>query len=315
MFDEVVLSTRYRIVKQIAKGGMGAIYLAEQLGADGFRKTVALKTIRSSLIEDQESLDLFIGEAKLVADLIHENILQIFHLDRADKQYFIVMEHVFGKTLEKFIARHQALKQVVPVDLAAFIISRVCRGLSYAHRKRDRSGNLLGIVHRDVSPSNVILNFAGVVKLTDFGIAKALTMKVPDEHEVIMGKYPFMSPEMARFQGTDARSDLFSLGLVAVELLTGKMVYNVESPEELIEKMENFRIPNVMKVNPAIPSRLNDIVMRALEMDPVDRWSSAQDFGSALEHFMYDKGYGPTNEKLAEYMERIFPEAKKEAYW
>ncbi|MBI4615027.1 MAG: serine/threonine protein kinase [Planctomycetes bacterium] len=313
--DDVVLHPRYRIVKRIAEGGMGSIYLAEQIGADGFRKTVALKTIRSSLLEDRETLDLFVGEAKLVADLIHENILQVYHLDKHDGQYFIVMEHVFGKTLEKFVKRHQSLKREVPIDLAAFIVSRVCRGLDYAHKKRDRSGKLLGIVHRDVSPSNIILNFAGVVKLTDFGIAKALTMKIPDEKEVIMGKYPFMSPEMAKFQGTDHRSDIFSLALISFELLTGKMVYNVESPEELVDKMENYRIPNVMKVNPRVPPRLNEIVMKGLEINPADRWQSAHDFGVALEHFMYDKGYGPTNEKLAAYLESIFPEAMKEAYW
>ena len=306
--EDVVLHPRYRIIDAIATGGMGSIYLAEQIGCAGFRKTVALKMVRSSLLEDRESLDLFVGEAKLVADLIHENLVQVYHLDRHEDRYFIVMEHVPGITLDRFSRRHQTLGNTVPIDLAAFIISRVCRALDYAHGKTDRSGKDLGIVHRDVSPANIILSHGGVVKLTDFGIAKASTMKTPDEHEVIMGKYPFMAPETARYEGSDRRSDIFSLGVVGYELLSSRMIFNVDSPEELLDKVENYRIPHLMRIEPRIPPELDRIFMKALELDPSDRWQTAGEFGLALEHFMYDGGYGPTNLKLADHLKVIAPD-------
>ncbi|MDP7035325.1 MAG: serine/threonine-protein kinase [Planctomycetota bacterium] len=312
--EEFRANPAYRILSPIAEGGMGAVYLAEQKGIAGFRKTVALKTILPSLLEDEETLDLFVGEAKLVADLIHENILQVYHLDEKDGQIYLVMEYVFGKSLDKLSERLRDMGELLPVDLAAFIISRVCRALDYAHRKKDRSGNPLGIVHRDITPSNIIVQFGGVVKLADFGIAKALTMNIPDEHDVIMGKYAYMAPEMARFQGTDPRSDLFGLGLVGYEILTGKRVYDAENSSELLDRMENYLIPPPRKLLPDIPESLSDIIMHALEMNPENRYQSAHEMGNALEHFLYDDGYGPTNEKLGDYMAELFAETLKEAY-
>ncbi|MHC5021910.1 MAG: serine/threonine protein kinase, partial [Planctomycetota bacterium] len=197
----------------------------------------------------------------------------------------------------------------------AFVISRVCRALQYAHQKRDYKGNPLDIVHRDVTPSNVMISYGGVVKLMDFGISKAMTQNMPDETETVMGKFPYMSPEQAMFQGTDGRSDIFSLGLVAFELLTGKMVYRVQDIDTLIEKMEKYRIPSARKINPDIPEELDGILSTAMEMDPDARYQTARDMGQALEHFMYDKGYGPTNEKLADFLASMYPKAREQKYW
>ncbi|MCI0342494.1 MAG: serine/threonine protein kinase [Planctomycetales bacterium] len=308
-------AARLRILGKLAEGGMGTIYLAEQEGAAGFRKIVAVKTIRRDLTQRDDTRVMFVGEAKLVSDLLHENILQIYQLGRSAEGYFIVMEYVVGKNLEKLVTFLNKNGKLIPPDLGAFIVSRVCRALHYAHNKRDYKGNPLNIVHRDVTPSNVIVSYAGVVKLTDFGISKAVTQRMPDERETVMGKFPYMSPEQAMFQGTDARSDIFSLGLVSFELLTGKMVYKVTDMDTLIEKMEKFRIPHVGRINPAIPQALGDIIMRAVEMDPKDRFQTAWEMGKALEHFMYDKGYGPTNEKLAAWLGELYPEARKQAFW
>ncbi|MHC5079369.1 MAG: serine/threonine protein kinase [Planctomycetota bacterium] len=313
--EDIFCDTNFRILQKLAEGGMGAIYLAEWQGAVGFRKIVALKMVRSDITKRHDTKAMYIGEAKLVADLIHENILQIYMLGQYASGYYMVMEHVIGKNLEKFIAYHKKAGKVVDPEIGAFIISRVCRALHYAHHKADHTGKKLNIVHRDVTPSNIMVNYGGVVKLTDFGIAKALTHRTPDEKTTVMGKFPYMSPEQVMFQGTDARSDIFSLGLVFFELLTGKMVYRVQDIDTLIDKMERFRIPHVRKINPTVPPALDEIVMRAVQLDPEERYAAAAEMGQALEHFMYDKGYGPTNEKLAAYIAKLFPEAKNYANW
>jgi serine/threonine-protein kinase len=312
---DIFCDTNFRIIQKLASGGMGDVFLAEWQGAVGFRKTVAIKTVRRNLLKDRRTKAMFIGEAKLVSDLIHENILQIYQLGQYENGYYIVMEAVFGLDLGDLIQTHRDRKLAMPVELAAFIVSRVARALHYAHNKRDHDGKPLNIVHRDVTPHNVMINYGGVVKLTDFGIAKALTHPTPDETTTLMGKFPYMSPEQVMFQGTDARSDIFSLGLVAFELLTGRMVYKVSDADTLLDKMERFRIPHVKKINPAVPDVLDSIVMRSLKLDPEKRFSDAKKMGAALEHYMYDKGFGPTNEKLAAYIAEIDPQAKDKAYW
>jgi serine/threonine-protein kinase len=222
------------------------------------------------------------------------------------------MEFLHGINLHQFLDRHLESKKLPPVDYAAFIASRVCRGLAYAHEKRDRQGRPLGIVHRDVTPANVMLDFRGGVKLSDFGIAKALDSSVPPESEVIMGKLPYMSPEQASGQTTDARSDIFSLGLVLFELLTGETVYQPQNRQELLRLMSEYRIVPPKRLRQTIPDDLNDIVMKSLEKKPEGRYGSARDLLGALEHYMYHDRYGPTNEKLAEYIRSIFPEIDRD---
>ncbi|MHC5067775.1 MAG: serine/threonine protein kinase [Planctomycetota bacterium] len=310
---EIQYLTPYRVLKKIASGGMGSVYLAEQGGSDGFRKIVAIKTIKREYLKNQENIDLFVGEAKLVSDLIHENVLQVYQLGQTKGVYYIVMEYAHGKNLNDFIREHKNRQKVANVEIGAFIISRVCRALHYAHTKKDIYGNPLNIVHRDVTPSNIILTYQGVVKLTDFGIAKATTMETPDEAEVIMGKLPYMSPEQARFVGTTPQSDLFSLGLVMYELLTNTVVYNVNDIDDLVDKQENFSIKRPSRLNPHIPPRLEEIIVRALEVKQENRYQTAKDMLADLEHYMYDDRYGPTNEKLNRYLARLFPWENREA--
>lgn len=300
--------SKYSILRKISAGGMGTVYLAEQLGASGFSKTVAIKVINRERTSEPETLRLFMDEAKLVADLIHENILQVYNLCSMNNLYFIVMEYVHGKNLHQFLERNKKNSRLATPDMSAFIISRVCRALEYAHNKKGRNGHHLGIVHRDVTPANVMIDYGGVVKLSDFGIAKALTMNIPDEKRVMMGKLSYMSPEQAKCLGTDRRSDIFSLGLIMYELLTGKKVYKFSSRKDLIDAMDNYRIKSLRKVNPSIPERLEEICMKALEKQPKDRYQRADDIKHDLEVYMYSKGYGPTNEKLASYVAKMFPE-------
>ncbi len=306
--QEIQYLTSYQIVRKLATGGMGSVYLAEQLGAESFRKVVAIKTIKKEYLKNKENVDLFVGEAKLVADLIHENVLQVYQLGQTKGIYYIVMEYAHGKNLADLIRAHKDRHKVTNVDIGAFVISRVCRALHYAHEAKSSAGKQLNIVHRDVTPSNVIITYGGVVKLTDFGIAKAVIMNTPDEAEVIMGKLPYMSPEQAKFVGTTRQSDIFSLGLVMYELLTNTVVYNVNDIDDLVDKMENYSIKPPRRLNPHIPEKLEAIMLRMLEVNPANRYQSARELVQELEHYMYDGGYGPTNEKLQRYLARLFPE-------
>src|SRR5258706_14176716 len=223
---------RYDIVRKIFEGGMGIVYEAEQHGAREFVKRLAIKVIRQNYANQKQFIDNFIGEAKLVADLIHTNIVQTYHLGEARGVFFIAMELIRGVNLEQFAQQLLDKRRVLPVELAVFIVSRVARGLAYAHAKLDKDGKPLGIVHRDVSFKNIMIAFEGDGKLTDFGIAKARGFLVDNEGEVVAGKADYMSPEQANFQITDKRSDLFSAGVVLAHLLLVRNVFKGASPEE-----------------------------------------------------------------------------------
>src|SRR5213596_2713256 len=223
---------RYEIVRKIFEGGMGVVYEAEQHGARDFVKRVAIKVIRQSYANQKTFIENFIGEAKLVADLIHTNIVQTYHLGSTGQIFFIAMELIRGANLEQFTRQLTDKQRALPLELAVFIVSRVARGLAYAHAKTDKDGRPLGIVHRDVSFKNIMIAFEGDVKLTDFGIAKARGFLVDNEGEVVAGKADFMSPEQANFQVTDKRSDIFSVGVVLGVLLLGRNVFKGENTDE-----------------------------------------------------------------------------------
>ncbi len=295
----------YEIMQKIADGGMGIVYEAVQHGAGHFRKVVALKLIREEYSAIPEFQKNFIGEARLVADLIHTNIVQTYHLGQVGGQYFMVMELVRGVNLDQFIDLHRALDRPVPVDLAAFIISRIARGLTYAHQKRDREGRLIGIVHRDIGPKNVLVGHEGDVKLTDFGIAKALDLMYNEEGKVIAGKDDYLSPEQASYAVTDARADLFPLGIVLTELLLGKNIFH--SPDHLQTRRNilTMPIPQFGQLRRDIDARLEAIIQRALMRDRDKRYQTAYEMLTDLELYLYSDRYGPTNEKLGVYLREL----------
>jgi serine/threonine-protein kinase len=305
-------NVRYKLTTKLAEGGMGAVYEAIQYGVEGFDKTMAIKTILESYTNNFEFVRMFIGEAKLVADLVHENIVQVYQLGRSKRSYYIAMEYVDGINLEDYIDRHFDIKKGLPVELGAFIVSRICRGLEYAHSKMGRDGQPLNIVHRDISPKNVMMNYEGVVKLTDFGIAKARQLMQQKEGEVLMGKVEYMSPEQARFGETDRRSDLFSLGIVLYEILTGHHIFSVEDIYETLENVKHKEIPDPRAYNPDIPEDLVKIVMKALERDIFKRYQTAGEMGYDLEYYMYHDRFGPTNVALSLYLRELFEVDSKE---
>lgn len=296
----------YQLTRQIAVGGMGVVYEAYQLGTDQFAKQVAIKLIKEEYSAIKEFRDNFVGEARLVADLIHTNIVQTYHLGMTNEQYFMVMEYVSGINTEEFLERHYELQRQLPIDLAVFIVSRICRGLAYAHTKKDRENRLLGIVHRDVSLKNIMLAAEGDVKLTDFGIAKALDLMYNKEGEVIAGRDEYLSPEQARREVTDHRADLFSCGIVLSELLLGYNIFQDDEPEATRERILNLKIPSFSKLRDGIDGKLNSILRKALTRDRNKRYQSAAEMLTALEVYLYSDGYGPTNEKLALYLKDLY---------
>ncbi len=297
----------YKVVRKIADGGMGSVYEVEQHGAEGFIKRMALKTIIPRYTNNKEFVDMFIGEAKLVANLVHPNIVQIYQLGRTSEGFFIAMEYIDGINLEQFLLRHFDLKRKIPLDIATFIISRICRGLEYAHSKTDALGRPLNIVHRDVSPKNILITTEGECKLTAFGIAKARNYMEQDEERVLMGKVEYMSPEQADYRITDARSDLFSLGIVYSELLTGNNNYGGSDTNDTLDRVKRAEIPRLELERSDIPPEIIKICNKALQKDPMLRYQTATDMGYDLEYQMYSRGYGPTIGSIAKYAAGLLP--------
>ena len=296
----------YEIVRKIFEGGMGVVYEAEQLGARGFVKRIAIKVIRQNYANQKQFIDNFIGEAKLVADLIHTNIVQTYHLGETRGIYFISMELIRGVNLEQFAQQLTDKRRVLPKELAVFIVSRVARGLAYAHAKTDKDAKPLGIVHRDVSFKNIMIAFEGDVKLTDFGIAKARGFLQDNEGEVVAGKADYMSPEQSSFQITDKRSDLFSAGVVLAHLLLGHNIFKGPTSEESRDRIQNQSIPDFRSLDMRIDDRLNEILHRALARKVEHRYPDADELLYDLEHYIYHQGYGPTNETLGKFMRELF---------
>jgi eukaryotic-like serine/threonine-protein kinase len=297
---------RYEIVRKIFEGGMGIVYEAEQHGARNFIKRVAIKVIRQNFANNNEFIENFIGEAKLVADLIHTNIVQTYHLGEVKGMFFISMELIRGVNLEQFTHQLTDRKRQLPRELAVFIVSRVARGLAYAHAKADKDGKPLGIVHRDVSLKNIMIAFEGDVKLTDFGIAKAKGFLTDKEGEVVAGKADYMSPEQANFEVTDRRSDIFSAGVVLAHLLLGSNIFKAETPEESRQRVLNMPIPDFRTLDSRIDDPLNEILQKCLSHDLNKRYATADELMTALEYYIYHAGYGPTNETLGKYIRELF---------
>ena len=297
---------RYEITRKIFEGGMGIVYEAEQHGARDFVKRVAIKVIRPNFGSQKMFMDNFVGEAKLVADLIHTNIVQTYQLGEANGLCFIAMELIRGVNLEQFTHQLTDKKRVLPRELAVFITSRVARGLAYAHNKTDKDNKPMGIVHRDVSFKNIMIAFEGDVKLTDFGIAKAKGFLTDQEGEVVAGKPDYMSPEQADFQVTDKRSDIFSTGVVLAHLLLGRNIFKGTNAEESRQRILQQPIPNFHSLDSRIDEKLNDILHHCLARDLNHRYATADQLMTELEFYMYHGGYGPTNETLGKFIRELF---------
>ena len=300
---------RYDVVRKIFEGGMGVVYEAEQRGARNFVKRVAIKVIRANYASQKMFIENFIGEAKLVADLIHTNIVQTYHLGEANGVCFIAMELIRGVNLEQFAQQLGEKRKQLPLELAVFITSRIARGLAYAHNKTGADGKTLGIVHRDVSFKNIMIAFEGDVKLTDFGIAKARGFLTDQEGEVVAGKADYMSPEQADFQITDKRSDIFSVGVVLGNLILGHNIFKGPTAEESRQRILKQVIPDFRTLDSRVDEKLNIILQRCLTRDLSKRFTTADELMYELEYYIYHGGYGPTNETLGKFIRELFGQA------
>lgn len=297
-------TVEFEIIDQIAKGGMGTVYRAVQKGVEGFEKVVALKSLNPELGEDESFKKMFVAEAKLVADLVHENIVQVYQLERSGGLYFFVLEYVKGIALDELLSSVESFRELLPVELVVFIISRIARGVGYAHNKK-AGGECLNIVHCDLSPNNILISTEGVVKITDFGIARAVTMTRIDE-ERLMGKIPFMSPEQARGGDLDFRSDIYSLGLLLFHMLSGRFPRKIDTSEESTLK-EAVCGDIDWSLCPRLEESLELVLRKMLAVAPADRYDDTNELARDLEYFIYRKGYGPTNVTLSEYLLKQVP--------
>ena len=281
----------YRLVRQIAVGGMAEIHLAKTKGIAGFEKYVALKMIHPNFAEDEQFIQMLVDEAKIAVQLTHGNIAQTFDLGRVGETYYITMEYVDGSDLYRILRKGSEIDFEMPLDVCAFIAKEIASALDHAHRKKDHTGRPLGIVHRDVSPQNVLISYSGEVKLVDFGIAKATMKARQTAAGVIKGKYYYMSPEQAWGDSIDHRSDIFSAGIVLYEMIVGQMLYLEEDLHKLLDMARKAEIAPPSKLRKGIPPQLEKIVMHALQRVPGERYQSAGDFATDLERFLH--AYSP----------------------
>jgi len=293
-------------------GGMAEVFKAKRSGVEGFEKIVAMKRILPHLSDNKEFVDMFVDEAKMVAGLTHPNIVQIFDLGRIDKSYYIAMEYVHGRDLRTIMRRAREKGLRMPLDLSLRVVGQVCGALEYAHRKKDERGRPMEIVHRDVSPQNILISFEGDVKLVDFGIAKAATKASNTDRGALRGKLLYMSPEQAWGRPIDRRSDVFSLGIVLYEMVTEtKPFVGAGTEVSILELVRQCVITPAREINPRVPEALDRVIMQALAREPDDRYQDAGQMQRGLERFLRERP--PVSARdLARFLELLFDRAERE---
>ncbi|HEU0108245.1 MAG TPA: protein kinase [Vicinamibacteria bacterium] len=300
----------YQLLERVAVGGMAEVFRAKRTGVEGFEKVVAVKRILSHLSDNKEFVDMFIDEAKIVAGLAHPNVAQIFDLGKHEKNYWIAMEYVHGRDLRTIMRRAREHGLRIPLDISTYVVSKVCAALEYAHRKKDEKGQPMLIVHRDISPQNILISFEGDVKLTDFGIAKAASKASTTDKGALRGKLLYMSPEQAWGKPMDKRSDVFSLGIVFYEMLTEQKPFLGTSEMSILETVRECRVPPPTTINDKIPEKLERVVMKALERDPEVRYQDAGEMLRDLERVLHE--WQPaTASGLVRFLEILFDEHER----
>ncbi len=279
---------RYLLLERVAIGGMAEVFKAKAFGVEGFERILAIKRILPNMADDDEFINMFVDEARIAVQLSHANIVQIYELGRVDTQYYIAMEYVFGRDLRQVLDRFRQRKQLLPLPAAAFLTSKICEGLDYAHRKGDPTGKPLNLIHRDVSPQNVLVSYEGAVKLTDFGIAKAEDRASKTQAGVLKGKFGYMSPEQVRGMEIDHRSDIFAVGILLYEMVTGKRLFLGESDFSTLEKVRNAHVEPPSQYNPDISSELERILLKSLAREREDRYQAASDLHDDLQQFLIE---------------------------
>jgi len=297
---------RYQIIRKIDAGGMAEIFLAKAMSIQGMEKIVAIKRVLPSLTKNERFISMFLDEARLSILLNHANIVQVFDVNQSAGTYFIVMEYVDGHNVRRIFQKASELGYRVPVGVACFILMEVCKGLELAHNLRDPSGKPLRIVHRDLSPPNVLLSKSGEVKITDFGLAKAASQLTKTDPGIVKGKFSYLSPEVAEGRTADHRTDLFAGGIVLWELLANRRLFLGRSDVETVELVRKAEVPPVSRFNPEVTPDLEAIVNKALAKDPRQRFTSAREMGDALADYLFRRGLKTTSYDVAQMVEHLF---------
>ncbi|MEZ4335560.1 MAG: protein kinase [Sandaracinaceae bacterium] len=304
---------KYILLDRIAVGGMAEVYTAKSFGIEGFEKIIAIKRILPTMAEDHDFISMFIDEAKIAGHLTHANIVPIYELGKIGESHYIAMEYVWGKDLLQIMNRFRRMRRHMPPVMAAWIASKMLEGLDYAHRKRDRHGRPMGIIHRDVSPQNCLVSYEGQIKLIDFGIAKAASRNTKTQAGVLKGKFGYMSPEQVRGLPIDHRSDIFAASTCLHEMLTGERLFVGESDFSTLEKVRNAAVAPPSQMVADLPKDLEDIVLKGLAREPDERWQTAGEMQEELQRFIALQRPPFGTSKLNTWMRTAFaPEIAKE---
>ena len=292
---------RYRLLCRFATGGMANLYLARLIGSEGFEKIVAIKRIHDHLVENEEFLQMFVDEARLCARLTHPNVVQVLELGQLGGAHYIAMEYVEGETLSAVMRR---TRPSMPVS--ARIVAAAAAGLHAAHQLRDSDGRLLNVVHRDVSPQNILISYDGAVKVVDFGVARARSNLHTTTAGQVKGKFAYMAPEQVALEPVDHRTDIFALGIVLWECTTGHRLFKASNDAATVAKVKDMDIVPPGAIVPDYPRSLEAIVMRTLQRDPDRRFATAEDLEDALEDYLIEAGVSVQPRNLAEMMRATF---------
>ncbi|MEK7482731.1 MAG: serine/threonine-protein kinase [Planctomycetota bacterium] len=303
--DSLVGQILFKIEKKIAEGGMGTVYRAKMICADGFEKLVALKTLRPQFAQDIKLLSMFVSEARVMAELKHHNIAAIHSFGKFRGLYFYAMEYIEGRDLYAFQKRHQKMNRVAPIGILVYLIAQVCNALNYIHTKRDNRGKPLELIHRDISPQNIMFSADGVVKVMDFGVAKSKSIAA-SQKKALAGKLNYTAPEIALFQEVDHRADIYSLGVVFYELVTGRLPFHWKNPVEMNQKIETAEFEPPSKYFPSIPEEIERVILKAMAKKLNQRWADAATMGFALNRYLYSKGMLFNERSLSDYLKGIF---------
>ncbi|WP_437632169.1 serine/threonine protein kinase [Sorangium sp. So ce854] len=307
---------RYRVVDEIGVGGMASVHLARMDGPGGFQKWVAIKRIHPHLVEDDQFVDMFLDEARIAAGINHANVAQVFDLGKDDNTYWIAMEYLHGEPLREVMRRAEERRLRISPELAARICSDAAEGLHAAHELRGKNGQLLGLVHRDVTPHNLFLTYDGYTKVVDFGIAKVADRLSSTRAGTLKGKLAYMSPEQVRGNDVDRTTDVFALGVVLWELTTNQRLFRMDTDLDTLEKVQACVVPPPSTIVPDYPIELESVVMKALAKHRHDRFQTARELSRALQSFLMRSGVFVGSEEVAHFVQQVFADRiqKREAH-
>jgi serine/threonine protein kinase len=310
--DDATILGKYKIVRRLSAGGMAEVFLANQVGIGGFEKPVALKRIQRQLLETRHlAIDLFLNEAKIASRLTHPNIVQVLDVGEVGGVLYLAMEYVHGKDLRDVVKKLRANRTMMPLGDACYVVREVAQALHHAYWSTDMTGKRLAVVHRDVSPHNIILTYDGTVKLLDFGVAMS---SVTEQAEtMIVGKWMYMSPEHTMNQQIDHRSDLFSLGVILYLLTTGAMPFGGKSPKEIVRKIRAGQYKPPQLCAPDVPEGLASLIQHMLAPNPDERPQTGRDVANALTEIMRTYGIESSAANAAYFVSQVFPAERSEA--